>query len=79
MWAVMKMKEEEIIKLWKLGYSRSFIYEEEFKILYNHKYANLTNRYKLRSQIRQEAKENVDKVLLIWYRKEVSGIGKGKK
>lgn len=67
------MSEEEIIKLWKLGFSRRFIYEGEFKILYNQKYVNLTNRYKLQSQIRQEAKENVDKVLLNWYRREVSG------
>lgn len=66
------MSNEEIINLWKKGYSRKFIYNEEFKILFNRDYIGVTGRYKKIKEIKEEARANVERVLLEWYRKEVS-------
>lgn len=57
------MDKEQILKLWKIGYSKKYIYELEFQALKRTgRYKNLTLK-----NLRKEAQTQIDKILLKEY------------
>ena len=61
------MNEEEIIKLWKQGFSRKWLYEKQRKVLK----ASIEGHYKTTSELKIIVINDVEKAIRKWYYKEI--------
>lgn len=61
------MNEEDIINLWNKGYTRGYLYDEEYKVLKN-KFCNIKRKSK---DLREEAIRNIENALYNDYMKNL--------